>query len=148
MHILLTAWLLAAAAAPADTAYYRVDLAPSGSIVSMGAPVARGGMILVKGYPDGKLMSLRKSDIKSITAITAQEAAKPSQREAVRIADLPMQGGSAPGFTGSPSSAGPAGSGPRPFGGATHVPGPTQAPRVITTSDGLAITSAPKPPPD
>jgi len=148
---LLTAWLLAAATAPAETAYYRVDLAPSGSLVAMGAPVTRGGMILVKGYPDGKLMSLRKSDIKSITAITAQEAAKPSQREAVRIADLPMQGGSAPGFTGSPGSAGPAGpagSGPRPFGGATHVPGPTQAPRVITTSDGLAITSAPKPPPD
>ena len=91
MHILLTAWLLAAATAPAETAYYRVDLAPSGSLVAMGAPVTRGGMILVKGYPDGKLMSLRKSDIKSITAITAQEAAKPSQREAVRIADLPMQ---------------------------------------------------------
>jgi hypothetical protein len=148
VHILLTAWLLAAATAQAETAYYRVDLAPSGSLVAMGAPVARGGMILVKGYPDGKLMSLRKSDIKSITAITAQEATKPSQKAAVPIADLPMQGGSAPGFTGSPGSAGSAGPGPRPFGGATHVPGPTQAPRVITTSDGLAITSAPKPPPD
>jgi hypothetical protein len=142
VRILITAWLLAATSGTAETAYFRVELVPSGSLVSMGTPVARGGMILVKGYPDGKLMSLRKSDIRSITPITAQEATKPAQKAVVPIGDLAMQGGGAPaGSASAPGSASGRSAG-------TRAPGPAtaQGPRIVPTSDGLAITTAQKPP--
>ena len=131
MRKLITAGLLlVVATAAAETAYYRVELVPSGSLVSIGAPVVRGPALLIHGYPDGKLMSVRQSNVRSVSPITAQEAAKSTQKDAVRIADLPMQGGSAPGF--SPGSA--KGSSP-----AIRAPGP----RIVPVSGGMAITSAP-----
>lgn len=156
MRILITAaLLLVAASATAETAYYRIELVPSGSLVSIGAPVARGAQVLIHGYPDGKLMSLRKSDIKSVSAITAQEAAKPAQQSVVRIADLPMQGGGAttttnPGAASARSARSPAtnATGPRivpTSDGMVVTTGaaPAPAPRIVPTSDGVAVTTIP-----
>ena len=153
MRILIAAsLLLTVASATAETAYYRVDLLPSGSLVSIGAPVARGATVLIHGYPDGKLMSLRKSDVRSVTPITAQEATKPAQRDPIAIGNLAMQGGSAPGGSGSAGSAarGAPAQGPRIVSTSdgmalTTGAAPAPAPRIIPTSDGMIITTAPSP---
>ncbi len=153
MRILTTAaLLLVVASATAETAYYRVELVPSGSLVAIGAPVAKGAALLIHGYPDGKLMSLRKSDVRSVTPITAQEAAKPAQQSVTRIADLPMQGGSAPGGSGSAGSAakGPGLGGPRivPTSDGMAVTtgaAPAAPPRIVRTSDGIAIQTIASP---
>ena len=130
MRILITAGLLlAVASATAETAYYRVELIPSGSLVSIGAPVVRGTTLLIHGYPDRKLMSLRKSDVRSVSPITAQEAATPTRRSVVAIGNLAMQGGTeAPATSSRPSAA----------------RAPARGPRVIATADGLSVTIEPK----
>ncbi|MGE5413602.1 MAG: hypothetical protein ACM3NW_05460, partial [Syntrophomonadaceae bacterium] len=87
------------------------DLAPSGSQVSIGEPVVKGGMVVFHAYPDGKLMSLRKTDIKATTRITAKEAAAPSATNPKPIANLAMQGGTATVVgAGQPAGAAAAGS--------------------------------------
>jgi hypothetical protein len=104
--------LLLASAAPADPEYFRLDLAPSGSQISIGQPVVKGGMIVFHAYPDGKLMSLRKTDIKATTRVTAKEAAARTATNPKPIANLAMQGGTATvvGASGQPAGAGAAGS--------------------------------------
>jgi hypothetical protein len=139
VRILIAAGLLlAVASVTAETAYYRVELVPSGSLVSIGAPAVRGTTVLIHGYPDGKLMSIRKSDVRSVSPITAQEASKPAQKSLVAIGDLPMQGGGVP-----------AGSASAPGSASARSPAtraPLQGPRIVPTSDGLAVTSsAPNP---
>jgi len=124
----------AAAAAPAP-AYYRIELAPSGSYVAIGAPVTKATGIVFHAYPDGKLMSLRKSDVKKVSAITAQEAAGPANKDLVSIGNLAMQGGSAPAASGGARAAGQPGS----YGGAI-VHGP-QGAAMIPTRDGIAVTT-------
>ena len=110
-HLLVMLFLASPPAA--EPAYFRLDLAPSGSQVSIGAPVVKGGMLLFHAYPDGKLMSLRRSDVKSSTKITAKEAAAPSSTNPKPIANLAMQGGTATvvGGTGQPAGGAAAGSG-------------------------------------
>jgi hypothetical protein len=121
---------LAGAWALAETAYYRVEFLPSGSLVAIGAPVVRGATLLVHGYPDGRLMSLRKSDVRSVTPITAQEAAAPAQKSVIAIGNLAMQGGAETPGTARSSAA--------------RSPG--RGPRIVATPDGLAVTtSAPAP---
>ncbi len=107
LHLALTFALAAAAAAP-PPAYFRLDLSPSGTQVSIGEPSVKGGMIVFHAYPDGRLMSLRRSDVRSSTRITAKEAAAPMSPKT--IANLPMQGGSAPVTSASARSGGPAAS--------------------------------------
>src|SRR5512135_124766 len=105
--------LLLASPAPAEPEYFRLDLAPSGSQVTIGQPVVKGGMLVFHAYPDGKLMSLRKTDIKATTRITAKEAAAPSATNPKPIANLAMQGGTATvvGASGQPAGAAAARSG-------------------------------------
>jgi len=124
----------ATAAAPAP-AYYRIELAPSGSYVAIGTPVTKATGIVFHAYPDGKLMSLRKADVKKVSAITAQEAAGPANKDLVSIGNLAMQGGSAPAASGGARAAGPPGS----YGGAI-VHGP-QGAAMIPTRDGIAVTT-------
>ena len=124
----------ATAAAPAP-AYYRIELAPSGSYVAIGTPVTKATGIVFHAYPDGKLMSLRKSDVKKVSAITAQEAAGPANKDLVSIGNLAMQGGSAPTASGGARAAGQPGS----YGGAI-VHGP-QGAAMIPTRDGIAVTT-------
>jgi len=124
----------ATAAAPAP-AYYRIELAPSGSYVAIGTPVTKATGIVFHAYPDGKLMSLRKSDVKKVSAITAQEAAGPANKDLVSIGNLAMQGGSAPAASGGARAAGQPGS----YGGAI-VHGP-QGAAMIPSRDGIAVTT-------
>ncbi len=140
---------LSAAVATAETAYYRIELSPSGSMVAIGAPVVKGTTLLFHGYPDGKLMSLRKSDVKSVSPITAQEATAPAKKSLVSIGNLAMQGGSAT-ITGGGSggakaggtSGATAGSAVRPTTATTTAHAATSGPSVINTPDGLAVTTA------
>jgi hypothetical protein len=127
-----------------DPAYFRLDLLPSGNQVSIGAPVVKGGMLVFHAYPDGKLMSLRRSDVKSSTRITAKEAAGPPPSSLQPIGNLAMQGGSAPA---SPSSPGrPAASGGpalvRPIASA-NTAAAASGPMVVSTVDGIAVTTDP-----
>jgi hypothetical protein len=124
-----------ATAAPPAPAYYRIELAPSGSYVAIGTPVTKATGIVFHAYPDGKLMSLRKSDVKKVSAITAQEAAGPANKDLVSIGNLAMQGGSAPAASGGARAAGQPGS----YGGAI-VHGP-QGAAMIPTRDGIAVTT-------
>jgi hypothetical protein len=125
--------LFLAAAAAAEPAYYRLELSPSGSQVSIGEPVLRGSMLVFRAYPDGKWMSVRRSDIRASTRITAKEAAGPPPASVTAIGPLAMQGG---GATTSGSSARVKPAVPSSPAG--------QGPRVVATGDGLAITTAPK----
>lgn len=127
----------AAIAATPETAYYRVELSPSGGYVAVGAPVFKGTMVLFHLYPDGKLMSLRKSDVKKISPITAQEAAAPAKKDLVSIGNLAMQGGGAP-AAGS--------SGARASNSTARTASSSQGPAVFATRDGLAVTTAAPPP--
>ena len=95
-----------------EPGYFRLDLSPTGSQVSIGQPVVKGGMVLFHAYPDGRLMSLRKTDIKATTRITAKEAAAPLATNPKPIANLAMQGGTATvvGASGQPAGAAAGGS--------------------------------------
>ena len=113
LHLAVVLFLASPPAA--EPAYFRLDLSPSGSQVSIGEPVVKGGMIVFHAYPDGKLMSLRRSDVKSSTRITAKDAAAPAATNPKPIANLPMQGGTATIVGGSGQIAGaaaPGSSGP------------------------------------
>ena len=101
-----------------EPAYFRLDLSPSGTQMTIGEPVVKGGMLVFHAYPDGKLMSLRRSDVKSSTRVTAKEAAGPASTNPKPIANLAMQGGTAA-IVGS----GPAGQ-PGAAGGAAASSGP------------------------
>ena len=119
--------LFLAAAAAAEPVYYRLEFSPSGSQVSIGEPVVKGTMVVYRAYPDGKLISVRRSTVRTTTKITANEAAGPAPASLVSIGPLAMQGG-------SPSSGGS--STPKSNAGA-------QGARIVPTSDGMAITTAP-----
>ena len=108
-HVLVLLFLASPAPEPG---YFRLDLSPSGSQVAIGQPVIKGGMVLFHAYPDGRLMSLRKTDIKATTPITAKEAAAPLATNPKPIANLAMQGGTATivGASGQRAGAGAGGS--------------------------------------
>jgi opacity protein-like surface antigen len=86
----------AAAASAADAAlYYRIEMAPSGSMIASDRPVVKGNTYLFHGYPSGTLVSLRRSDVRRIVQIdrAAATAVNPADR-VVSIGNLAMQGGS------------------------------------------------------
>jgi hypothetical protein len=143
--------LFLAAAAAAEPAYFRLDFSPSGSQVSIGEPVVKGSMVVYHAYPDGKLMSVRRSTVKSSTKITAKEAAGPAQASLVPIGPLAMQGGTSSGASSAKSTSGAQGARIVPTSdgmaittapaGSVSAPGP----RIVPTSDGMAITTAAPP---
>ena len=116
LHLAVVLYLASAASTVAtEPVYFRLDLLPSGSQVAIGEPVVKGGMLVFHAYPDGKLMSLRRSDVKSSARITAKEAAAPASTNPKPIANLAMQGGTATivGGSGQPAgAAAPGSSGP------------------------------------
>lgn len=126
LHLALAAFLAAAKAA--EPAYFRIELAPSGSQVSIGEPLVKGGMVVFHVYPDGKLMSLRRSDVRSYVRVTAKDAAGPPPETLKTIGNLAMQGS-------SPTTAGRSTAGVKATA-ASH--GPT----VVPTADGLAVTTS------
>lgn len=143
LHLAVVLFL--ASPAPAEPTYFRLELSPTGSQVSIGEPVIKGGMVVFHAYPDGKLMSLRRSDVRSSTKITAKEASAPATASVKPIANLAMQGGSAP--AGTPGSGKAASSGPaltRPIASA-NAAAAASGPQVVPVADGVAVvTSNPK----
>ena len=143
---LVVALFLASGATP-EPEYFRLELSPSGSQVSIGQPVVKGGMLVFHAYPDGKLMSLRRSDVKSSTRITAKDAAAPASTNPKPIGNLAMQGGtsnvpsSSSGGRPNTASSGPALT--RPIASANAAASAAQGPQVVPVSDGVAVVSAP-----
>ena len=140
LHLAVVLFLASPPAA--EPAYFRLELAPSGSQVSIGEPAVKGGMLVFHAYPDGKLMSLRRSDVKSTTRISAKDAAGPAATDPKPIANLAMQGGSAPAGTPGAGSGKAASSGPaltRPIAQANAAASAAQGPSVVATTEGLAV---------
>jgi hypothetical protein len=82
----------------AETTYYQIALAPTGSMIATDLPVTKGTMVVFHKYPDGTLVSMRRSELKTVTKISASavQAANANPADAViRIGNLAMQGGSA-----------------------------------------------------
>jgi hypothetical protein len=141
LHVALA--LLLASPAPAEPAYFRLDLVPAGSQVSIGEPVVKGGMLVFHAYPDGKLMSLRRTDVKSTTRISARDAAGPSATDPKPIANLAMQGGSSsiPSSSGRPATASGGPASTRPIASA-NAAAAASGPQVVPVSDGVAVTTS------
>jgi hypothetical protein len=78
--------------ATAPAASHQIDLAPTGKMLTSDKPVLRGNTYVFHSYPAGTLMSLRRSQIKTITPITI-DVTDPSYK-AVQIGNLAMAGGS------------------------------------------------------
>lgn len=93
-RISIAAVLFACAfALPAEQVFYQIDLVPSGKVISQDAPVAKGTTIIFHRYPDGMLMSMRRSDVKAFAKITPQAAAATlPQEKLVQIGNLAFQG--------------------------------------------------------
>jgi hypothetical protein len=135
--------LLLASPAPAEPAYFRLDLSPSGSQVAIGEPVVKGSMVVFHAYPDGKLMSLRRTDVKTTTRISAKEAAGPSTTDPKPIANLAMQGGSSsiPSSSGRPATASGGPALTRSIGSANGAAS-ASGPQIVPVSDGVAVTTS------
>jgi hypothetical protein len=122
-----------------EPTYFRLDLSPSVSQVSIGEPLVKGGMLVFHAYPDGKLMSLRRSDVKGSAKITAKEAAAPVATNPKPIGNLAMEAGTVT-VVGDPVKP------TRPIAKAGMSAGGAQGPSVVATDAGLAVV-APQPPP-
>lgn len=85
--------LLGSSALFAQEILYKIDLIPSGRIVSRDMPQLKGAIYLYHAYPTGTLVSVKKSAVKQIAKMTPEEAAAVNPRTALkRIDDVPMQG--------------------------------------------------------
>lgn len=159
-RLLVAALLLACASAlRAEQVFYQIDLAPTGKVISQDLPVAKGNTIVFHRYPDGTLMSMRRSEVKTLTRITQQAAVATLPKEKlVQIGNLAFQGSSQAG----PAAAGTAGTKTAQPGIGTGfygnvVPGVTQGMpnsandnqvgRTWAAPPGNAVQSSPGAPP-
>jgi len=96
-RLLTVAVLFACASAlRAETTYYQIDLVPSGKMISTDLPVTKGTMVVFHKYPGGTLVSMRRSELKQVTQLSAASVQSANPVDAViRIGNLAMQGGSA-----------------------------------------------------
>jgi len=92
--LLVLAGVFVSAVAAAQQAAYQIDLAPSGKLMSKDAPVLRGNTYLFHSYPDGTLMSLRRSDVKGVAKVAPDAALAKANPGVIAIGNLAMQGGS------------------------------------------------------
>ena len=53
---------------------YRIDLVPSGTVISKDNPTLKGNAYVFHSYRGGALTSLRKSDVKRISPVTGDDA--------------------------------------------------------------------------
>jgi hypothetical protein len=93
-RLVLTAVLLACALALRAETFYRIELAPTGYLVTKDAPVWKGTTLVFRRYPDGTVMSVRKSDVKTISQLSQAAQALSTSNQVVQIGNLAMQGGS------------------------------------------------------
>jgi hypothetical protein len=157
-RLVSVAVLLACAfALRAEQVFYQIDLVPSGKVISQDLPVAKGATVVFHRYPDGALMSMRRSEVKTLTRITPQAAQSTLPKEhLVQIGNLAFQGAQA-----GPAAAGTAAKPAQPAVGSGFygnvVPGITQGMpnspndnvvgRTWAAPPGNAVQSAPGAPP-
>ena len=80
----------------AEQVFYQIELEPSGRVISQDLPVAKGTTIIFHRYPDGTLMSMRRTEVKSLSRITPQAAVSTLPKERlVQIGNLAFQGAQA-----------------------------------------------------
>ena len=95
---------------------YRIDLVPSGTVISKDNPVLKGNAWVFHRYRGGNLTSLRKSDVKSIRPVTGDEAFWIEQQMAGEVTiggPLAMEGGAQVVSIGTPPQAPSAQAGPQ-----------------------------------
>jgi hypothetical protein len=141
---------------------YRVDLNPSGVMFARDVPKLKGNMYLFHRWRDGTLMSVRKADLRQITALTDDQALSTEMRMKgeVEIGNLAMQGGSSQaGLANASSVAAPKPGGPALGQGfySSIVPGQTigapnspndyQVGRTFAGPPPNAVQSSPGAPP-
>jgi hypothetical protein len=136
--LLIGAVLLAGAAAtsvaaPAAANLYRLELSGGGAVWSKDAPMQSGTLVTFHRYPDGALVSIRRSDLVRV-AITKPEPSVARGLAAGAAVDIGITGSG----TGPASAAGRAGAGAtrRPAGAgakATNNPAPGE------TKEGTAL---------
>jgi len=92
--LLGTALLAFAFALQGQQTFYQIDLVPSGMLLSAQPPASKGTTLVFRRFPDGTLMSLRKTDVKKVSQITRDQALLSPADQVVQIGTLAMQGGS------------------------------------------------------
>lgn len=90
--LFLIGLLVSLTASAQQATYYQIDLAPTGKMLSKDQPVLKNGTYLFHSYPNGTLMSLRRSQIKQVSQVTP-EVTNPNTG-VIQIGTLAMQGGS------------------------------------------------------
>ena len=90
--LVFAALLVPLALSAQQTAYYQIELAPSGKMLASEKPVVKGGTYVFRSYPSGTLMSLRPSQVRHITPVNV-DTTDPTYR-VIAIGNLAMQGAS------------------------------------------------------
>jgi hypothetical protein len=62
--------ILAAAALQGQNNMFKIDLVPSGSMISLNEPTLNGGAYLFRAWPDGASTSLQKASVRKLTRLT------------------------------------------------------------------------------
>jgi hypothetical protein len=76
---------------------YRIDLIPSGELVSLDPPVLKNNAWVFRSYRSNTTMSIRQADVRGITPLSGEDAywAQERAKGETPIGPLAMQGGSA-----------------------------------------------------
>jgi len=109
--VLLSGAVAASAPAPAPppapnvSTVYRLDLVGGAALWSKDAPMQTGSVVTFHRYPDGVLVSIRRSDLIKV-AITKPEQSVARAAKPGAVLDLGVTGGGAGGHAGAPARAG------------------------------------------
>jgi hypothetical protein len=95
IRILLVSLALAASprgAAASDAMIYRVELADGSALLARTPPVAHGTRLVFSRYPDGALVSLKRTDVKRVATAPLPTATATSVVRSVKPGTLIMLG--------------------------------------------------------
>jgi hypothetical protein len=134
---------------------YRIDLAPTGRMIAREEPTLKGTTYVFHTWRDGKIMSLRKTDVRQIVKVTGRAAFKIQQEEkgAALTGNLPMEGGGTttilPGGpnTSTQTQAAPQQPPPGQWGYPAGISEANPPPSAVVSSPGDVPKAAPAPTP-
>jgi hypothetical protein len=139
----VVAILLLAPALSAEQPYYQIELVPSGKVIALDVPVAKGTILIFHRYPDGTLISLRRTDVRAVMKVSSRAAVATLPNEhAVEIGNLAMQGASSQAGSPNKNRFGPSGGQNRgdgwmyPFGTAPGRRAGWRPPNAVVASPG------------
>ena len=125
---------------------YRIDLIPSGSVISKDNPTLKGNAYVFHAYRGGALTSLRKSDVKGISPVTGDDAFWIEQEQMGEVnirGPVAMEGASQVVEIGSPRGQQTAQAGPQNFSQINGAPvGNWQYQGTPGTSDAYGPANA------